>query len=83
VASFQADTGLTGSVVGSLFGGSGTAVAPPRTAVPEGPTTVTAAAYGGASAGGGGGMQASGTHALISGIVAFALLGFLWLTLPR
>jgi len=82
VASFQADTGLTGSVVGSLFGGGATAVAPPRTALPEGPTTVTAAAYGGASSGGGG-MQQAGTHALISGIVAFALLGFIWLTLPR
>lgn len=83
MASFQAETGLNGSVVGGLFGSGGgqTAVAPPRTFVPEGPTTVSGAAYG--SAGGGGSSMQPGTHALIAGIVSFALLWGIWLTLPR
>lgn len=75
------ETGLTGSVVGKLFGGGGTtAVAPPRSYVPEGPATVTAAAYG---SGGGDSGGNAGMHALIGGIVAFGLLIGLWVTLPR
>lgn len=82
MGSFQADTGLTGSVVGSLFGGSGSSAAsPPRTFIPEGPVTVSQGAYG--SGGGGGYSGNCGTHALIGGIVALALLIGIWVTLPR
>lgn len=82
MGSFQADTGLTGSVVGSLFGGSGagSAAAPPRTFVPEGPVTVSQGAYG---SGGGGYSGNCGTHALIGGLLALALLVGMWVTLPR
>lgn len=80
MASFQAETGLNGSVVGSLFGPrGGSATAPPRTYIPEGPATVGQAAYGG----GGGYSSSCGTHALIGGLVAVALLVGIWVTLPR
>lgn len=78
---FQADTGLTGSVVGSLYGnGARSAVAPPRTYIPEGPSTISQAAYGG---GQGDGTNRAGMHGLLGGIVAFALLVGIWVTLPR
>jgi len=73
-------TGLTGSVVGGLYNG-GTAAAPTRTAVPEGPTTVAAAAYGG-----GAGMTGSdgvGIHAALIGGIAVVLLFCMWWALPR
>lgn len=75
-------TGLTGSVVGGLYGnGAGsTAAAPTRTAVPEGPTTVAQAAYGGA---GGGGGSNGGMHACIIGGLSIAILIFMWWSLPR
>ena len=79
---YGVETGLTGSVVGRLFGGGGsTAVAPPRTYMPEGPATVSQAAYGS----GAGDVAASnaGIHALIGGMVAFGLLVGIWVTLPR
>ena len=75
-------TGLTGSVVGGLYGpGSGaSAVAPTRTAVPEGPTTVAAAAYGGGSDAGG---SNSGVHSCVIGALSIAVLVFMWWSLPR
>lgn len=78
--SFQADTGLNGSVVGRLYAGGGSAVSPPRTFIPEGPATITGAAYGGS---GGGGSSSCGTHGLIAGLVAGLLLIGIWVTLPR
>lgn len=75
-------TGLTGSVVGGLYGpnGGATAAMPTRTAVPEGPTTVAAAAYGGA---GGEGGSNSGMRACFIGAASIAILLFMWWTLPR
>lgn len=76
-------TGLTGSVVGGLYGpggGGASAVAPTRTAVPEGPTTVAAAAFGGAGDEGG---SSSGMHTCLIGGLALGILLFMWWTLPR
>jgi hypothetical protein len=75
-------TGLSGSVVGGLYGpnGGATAAMPTRTAVPEGPTTVAAAAYGG---GGGEGVSNSGMHTCLIGGIAIGILLFMWWTLPR
>lgn len=75
-------TGLTGSVVGGLYGpnGGASAAMPTRTAVPEGPTTVAAAAYGGVGAEGG---SNSGMRACFIGAAAIGILLFMWWTLPR
>ena len=72
-------TGLTGSAVGNLYGGQ-TAMAPTRTAVPEGPTTVAALAYGGDDGLGNGNV---GLHAVAIGVIAAALLFCMWWGLPR
>lgn len=74
-------TGLTGSVVGGLYGNGSSAAAPTRTAVPEGPTTVAAAAYGGG--GGDGGGSNAGVHACVIGALSIAILLFMWWSLPR
>jgi hypothetical protein len=76
-------TGLTGSVVGGLYGpnGGASSARPTRTAMPEGPSTVTAAAYGGS--GGGSTGPNPGRHATIIGAVALGLLVFIWWGLPR
>jgi len=76
-------TGLTGSVVGGLYGpngGGASAVAPTRTAVPEGPTTVAAAAFGGSADASG---SNSGVRACVIGAASIAVLLFMWWTLPR
>lgn len=75
-------TGLSGSVVGGLYGPGGGASAgmPTRTAVPEGPTTVAAAAYGGGGADGG---TNAGMHTCLIGALAIGVLFFMWWTLPR
>jgi hypothetical protein len=73
-------TGLSGSVVGGLYGPGSTAASPTRTAVPEGPTTIASAAYGGA---GGDVGTNSGVHACVIGGLAIALLVFMWWGLPR
>jgi len=75
-------TGLTGSVVGGLYGpnGGASAAMPTRTAVPEGPTTVAAAAYGGVGDGGG---SNSGIHTCLIGGLAIGILLFMWWTPPR
>lgn len=81
MSGLQLQSGLTGSVVGGLYGGNGSsAAAPTRTAVPEGPTTVAQAAYGGS---GGGGGSNSGMHTCIIGGLAIAVLLFMWWSLPR
>jgi hypothetical protein len=75
-------TGLTGSVVGGLYGpnGGATAAMPTRTAVPEGPTTVAAAAFGGAGSDDG---SSAGMHTCLIGGLAIGILLFMWWTLPR
>jgi hypothetical protein len=78
MAGLNLSTGLTGSVVGGLYGGN--ALAPPRTGVPEGPGAA-AMAYGGG--GPDGGTDNSGMHACIIGGIAIALLIFMWWGLPR
>lgn len=79
MAGLNLSTGLTGSVVGGLYG-NGSAVAPPRTGVPEGPGAA-AMAYGAGGPDGGG--SASGMHACVIGGIALALLIFMWWGLPR
>ena len=79
MAGLNLQTGLTGSAVGQLYNGS-SAAGPTRTAVPEGPMTVAQAAYGG---GGSGGNGSVGTHAVIIGVIAGAILLFMWWGLPR
>lgn len=74
-------TGLSGSVVGGLYGPGSTAAAPTRTAVPEGPTTIASAAYGGA--GGDAGGSNAGMHTCLIGGIAIAILVFMWWSLPR
>lgn len=71
-------TGLTGSAVGSLYGGQ-SSMAPTRTALPEGPTTVAQAAYGGP----GESTSSVGTHAVAVGVIALGILLFMWWGLPR
>jgi hypothetical protein len=79
MAGLNLNTGLTGSVVGGLYGNGATA--PPRTGVPEGPSAA-AMAYGagGASGEANGG---AGMHACVIGGIALALLLFMWWGLPR
>jgi len=72
-------TGLSGSVVGGLYPGGGTAAAPTRTAVPEGPTTIAQAAFGG----GAGASNGVGIHATVVGAAALLLLICMWWALPR
>lgn len=73
-------TGVTGSVVGNLYGGYGGAAVPAASGVPEGPGTITQQAWGVPSPSSGSvlGLQAAGisTGALI-------LLVFIWWALPR
>ena len=78
MAGLNLQTGLTGSAVGSLYGGQ-SSVTPTRTAVPEGPTTVADAAYGGGTGAGGN----NGTHAVLIGVIAAAILICMWWGLPR
>ena len=75
-------TGLSGSVVGGLYGPGSSAAAPTRTAVPEGPTTVAQAAYGGGGGGADGGSNA-GMHTCFIGGLSIAILIFMWWSLPR
>lgn len=74
-------TGLSGSVVGGLYGPGSTAAAPTRTAIPEGPTTIASAAYGGG--GGDGGGSNAGMHTCLIGGIAIVILVFMWWSLPR
>lgn len=81
MSGLQLSTGLSGSVVGGLYGPGSTAAAPTRTAVPEGPTTVAQAAYGGG--GGDGGGSNAGMHTCLIGGLSIAILIFMWWSLPR
>ena len=73
-------TGMTGSVVGGLYGGQ-SSVSPTRTAVPEGPTSIASMAYGGGA--GMDGTSSVGMHSVGVGMIALALLVCMWWALPR
>ena len=80
MAGMKLGTGVTGSVVGGLYGGYGGASVPAASAVPEGPSTITQQAFGVPSAGRGSrvGLSAAGI-----GTAALAVLVFIWWALPR
>jgi hypothetical protein len=80
MSGLQLQSGLTGSVVGGLYGPGSSAAGPTRTAVPEGPTTIAQAAYGGSGDAGG---SNSGVHACVIGALSIAVLVFMWWSLPR
>jgi hypothetical protein len=72
-------TGVTGSVVGNLYGGYGGAAVPGVSGVPEG-GTITQQAWGVPSPGSG---TMIGLHAAGISTAALVLLGFIWWALPR
>jgi hypothetical protein len=80
MAGMKLGTGVTGSVVGNLYGGYGSAGVPAASGIPEGPVTITQQAWGVPSAGSG-----TGTGIKAAGIstAALILLGFIWWALPR
>lgn len=80
MAGLNLGTGVSGSVVGSLYGGYGGASVPAASTVPEGPRTITQQAWGVPSAGGG---SRVGLHAAGIGTIALGLLAFIWWALPR
>jgi hypothetical protein len=73
-------TGVSSSVVGSLYGGYGGAAVPGASNIPEGPTTITQQAWGVPSANGG---SMIGLHAAGISTGALILLAFIWWALPR
>ena len=73
-------TGVTGSVVGNLYGDYGGAAVPGVSTVPEGPGTITQQAWGVPSPGSGSNV---GLHAAAISTAALALLLFIWWSLPR
>jgi hypothetical protein len=73
-------TGVSSSVVGSLYGGYGSSAVPGVSTVPEGPTTITQQAWGVPSAGSG---SMIGLHAAGISTAALVLLAFIWWALPR
>lgn len=80
MAGMNMATGLSGSVVGGLYGGYGSAAVPAATGVPEGPGTITQQAWGVPSASGG---RNVGLHAAGISTGALILLAFIWWALPR
>lgn len=80
MAGMRIATGLTGSVVGNLYGGYGSASVPAATGIPEGPQTITQQAWGVPSPGSG---RRLGLTAAGIGTAALVLLGFIWWALPR
>jgi len=80
MAGMKLGTGVSGSVVGGLYGGYGSASVPAASGVPEGPGTITQQAFGVPSAGAG---PAVGLHAAGISTIALVLLGFIWWALPR
>lgn len=72
-------TGVSGSVVGGLYGGYGSAAVPGVSTVPEGPGTITQQAWGVPSAG----SSRIGLHAAAISTAALVVLGFIWWALPR
>lgn len=81
MAGMRMSTGLSGSVVGGLYGGYNGASVPAASGVPEGPVTITQQAFGVPSASSGTG--AVGLTAAGIGTAALALLFFIWWALPR
>jgi hypothetical protein len=80
----QFGTGLSGSVVGGLYGGGGQpavngAAKPAYTAGPTGRTSLVAAAFGGDEDG----HSAAGPVAAAVGAGAWIALIYLWWVLPR
>jgi hypothetical protein len=73
-------TGVTGSVVGNLYGGYGGAAVPGVSTVPEGPGTITQQAWGVPSPSSG---SRAGLHAAGISTAALVVLGFIWWALPR
>jgi len=73
-------TGVTGSVVGNLYGGYGGAAVPGVSTVPEGPGTITQQAWGVPSPSSG---TRIGLHASAIATGALILLGVIWWVLPR
>ncbi len=80
MAGMKMGTGFSGSVIGSLYGGYGSAAVPAASGIPEGPGTITQQAWGvpSPSSGSSVGISAAGisTGALI-------LLVLIWWALPR
>jgi len=80
MAGLKMATGLSGSVVGGLYGGYGGASVPAASGIPEGPSTITQQAWGVPSAGSG---RPVGLTAAGIGTAALAALAFIWWALPR
>jgi hypothetical protein len=80
MAGMRLGTGVTGSVVGNLYGGYGSAGVPAASGIPEGPGTITQQAWGVPSASGSTGV---GIKAAALSTAALVLLGFIWWALPR
>lgn len=80
MAGLNLGTGVTGSVVGNLYGGYGSASVPAASGIPEGPGTITQQAWGvpGAASG-----PRVGLHAGALSTLALGLLVFIWWALPR
>ena len=80
MAGLKLGTGVSGSVVGDLYGGYGNASVPAASGIPEGPGTITQQAWGVPSAGG---SRNTGLHAQGISAVALGILVFIWWVLPR
>jgi hypothetical protein len=80
MAGLKLGTGVSGSVVGNLYGGYGGAAVPAASGIPEGPGTITQQAWGVPSASGGSNI---GLHAAGISTLALVALVFIWWALPR
>lgn len=80
MAGMKMATGLSGSVVGGLYGGYNGASVPAASGIPEGPVTITQQAWGVPPAGNG---SRLGLTAAAIGTGALAVLVFIWWALPR
>lgn len=80
MAGLKLGTGVTGSVVGDLYGGYGPASTPAASGIPEGPATITQQAWGvpGVTH-----RSNVGLHAHALSTLALGLLVFIWWALPR
>jgi len=80
MAGMKLGTGVTGSVVGNLYGGYGGAAVPGASGVPEGPGTITQQAWGVPGPGSG---TTLGLKAASVSTAALVVLAFIWWALPR
>jgi hypothetical protein len=80
MAGMKLGTGVTGSVVGNLYGGYGGAAVPGVSTVPEGPNTITQQAWGVPSPSSG---STLGFKAASISTGALVVLAFIWWALPR